>query len=161
MKLLVLIFFLDEKNMLFLYLQNCIYIHVYSMKTWFMSYIFIHLDYIRKFHQDILVNICHYIRWNLLARPERVSSGGKEVAAVTSATRVWFAQGGTIYIVWIPGKKVKTPFFTPKKKKNLLASEFYQIKTIQFSMRVQNIMFWIFLYLYNYWFDTLRLCTCI
>ena len=43
-------------------------------------------------------------------RPERVSSGGKGVAAVTSATRVRFALGGTIYIAWVPGKEVKTPF---------------------------------------------------
>ena len=42
---------------------------------------------------------------------ERVSSGGKGVAAVTSATRVRFALGGTIYIAWVPGKEVKTPFF--------------------------------------------------
>ena len=49
-------------------------------------------------------------------KPERVSSSGKGVAAVTSATRVRFALGGTIYIVWVPGKEVKTPFYLAKKK---------------------------------------------
>ena len=42
---------------------------------------------------------------------------GKGVAAVTSATRVRFVLGGTIYIAWVPGKEVKTPFFFTKKKK--------------------------------------------
>ncbi|WZY69387.1 hypothetical protein YC2023_001627 [Brassica napus] len=37
--------------------------------------------------------------------PQRVSSGGKGVAAVTSATRVRFVLGGTIYIAWVPGKE--------------------------------------------------------
>ena len=47
---------------------------------------------------------------------ERVSSGGKGVAAVTSATWVRFALGRTIYIVWVPGKEAKTSFYLSKKK---------------------------------------------
>ena len=64
---------------------------------------------------------------------------GKGVAAVTSATRVWFALGKTIYIVWVPGKKVKTLFFltfTPKKKlrprKNTFFVSFLRILNAQF-----------------------------
>lgn len=33
-----------------------------------------------------------------LLKPERVSSGGEGVAAVTSATQIRFMLGGTIYI---------------------------------------------------------------
>ena len=41
---------------------------------------------------------------------------GKGVAAVTSATRVRFALGRTIYNAWVSGKKMKTLFFYQKKK---------------------------------------------
>ena len=49
--------------------------------------------------------------------PKRVSPGGKGVAAITSVTWVRFALKRTIYVVWISGKKVKTPFFFYQKKK--------------------------------------------
>ena len=52
------------------------------------------------------------------SKPGRVSYGGKGVAAVISATRIRFALGETIYIVWVSGKKVKTLFFYTKKKQN-------------------------------------------
>ncbi|WZZ64500.1 hypothetical protein YC2023_075870 [Brassica napus] len=51
---------------------------------------------------------------------ERVGSGGKGVAAVTSAIRVRFLLGGTIYIAWVPSKEVKPFFFYQKKKTNKL-----------------------------------------
>ena len=50
-----------------------------------------------------------------MVKPEQVSSGGKRVTAVTSATRIRFALGETIYIVWVLGKEVKNTFFSPKK----------------------------------------------
>ena len=38
------------------------------------------------------------------------TSGGKGVAAVTSATRIRFVLEGTIYNTWVPGKEVETSF---------------------------------------------------
>ncbi|KAF2555876.1 hypothetical protein F2Q68_00018138 [Brassica cretica] len=43
------------------------------------------------------------------------TSGGKEVAAVTSATRIRFALGGTIYNAWVPGKEVGIYILIEKK----------------------------------------------
>ena len=63
--------------------------------------------------------------------PERVNSGGKWLAAVTSATRIRFALGRTIYIVWVSGKEVKTPFLLPKK--NIFVRQEY--KTIRLYKR--------------------------
>ena len=66
-------------------------------------------------------------------KPERVSSGGKGVAAVTSATRVRFALGGTIYIAWVPGKEVKTPFSISFLFLSPFLSPPYPLKTINLS----------------------------
>ncbi|KAF3584253.1 hypothetical protein F2Q69_00032229 [Brassica cretica] len=43
------------------------------------------------------------------------TSGGKGVAAVTSATRIRFALGGTIYNAWVLGKEVGIYILIEKK----------------------------------------------
>lgn len=50
----------------------------------------------------------------------RTSQGGKRVAALSSAIRVRFALRGTIYIDWVLGKEVKTPFSLAKKNIGML-----------------------------------------
>ena len=41
------------------------------------------------------------------------------VVVVTTATRIQFTVGKTIYNAWVSGKEVKPPFFFTKKKKKM------------------------------------------
>ncbi|KAF2545210.1 hypothetical protein F2Q70_00023818 [Brassica cretica] len=62
-----------------------------------------------------IIKVCPALAITITSPPTKRTSGGKEVAAVTSATRIRFALGGTIYNAWVPGKEVGIYILIEKK----------------------------------------------